>query len=124
VFADTLSLQALAYNILKGHLFTAFKSLGDAKGFIYYSLDKNNIPGCIMGDSIAFEKVKSLNAVAPLPGQFRLVHDGETVNISSGDEYQFSFDNIQDKGAYRIEVHIKLKGKYVPWIYSNPIYIY
>ena len=124
VFADTLSVRALADNILKGHLFTAFKSIGDAKGFIYYSIDKNNIPGCIMGDSIVFDKVRSLNAVAPLPGQFRLVHNGETVNISSGDGYQYSSDNIQDKGAYRIEVHIKLKGKYVPWIYSNPIYIY
>ena len=124
VFADTLSVPALADHLKKGHLFTAFKSLGDAKGFMYYCINQNDVPGCITGDSITMEQTKSLNAVSPLPGQFRLIHDGITVNISPVDDYQYSWGELLEKGAYRMEVHIRLKGKYLPWIYSNPIYIY
>ena len=124
VLADSLSVVSLAHHMKEGHLFTAFKSLGDAKGFIYYALNgKDSITG-ILGDSIKTDQVKTLNAVSPLPGQFRLIHDGKTVNISSTDSYQYEWPEPIGKGAYRIEMHIKLKGKYIPWIYSNPIYIY
>jgi hypothetical protein len=107
-----------------GHLYAAFKSLGDAKGFIYYCMNQDDSIGGILGDSIKMDQVKTLNAVSPLPGQFRLIHDGKTINVSSGDNYQYTWSEPIKMGAYRIEMHIKLKGKYVPWIYSNPIYIY
>jgi len=124
VLADTLSVPALVENLKKGHLYTAFKSLGDAKGFQYYSLSlKDSING-IMGDSIKNDQVKSLNAVSPLPGQFRLIHDGKTVHVSAGETYQYAWTEPLEKGAYRIEMHIQLNGKLVPWLYSNPIYIY
>ncbi|MGC3943289.1 MAG: hypothetical protein QM762_01915 [Chryseolinea sp.] len=40
VFADTLSVPSISNHLKKGNLFVAFKSLGDAKGFMFYS--KNN----------------------------------------------------------------------------------
>jgi hypothetical protein len=124
VLADTLSAQSIAEHIKKGHLYTAFKSLGDAKGFMYYCSDQDDGIAGILGDSIKLDQVKSLNAVSPLPGQFRLIHNGKTVNISYEDNYQYKWEALIEKGAYRIEMHINLNGKYVPWIYSNPIYIY
>ena len=36
VLADTLSVTSLTEHLKKGHLYTAFKSLGDASGFMYY----------------------------------------------------------------------------------------
>jgi len=124
LLADTLSVQSLADNLKKGHLYTAFKSLGDAKGFMYYCINQDDSISSILGDSIKMDQVKSLNAVSPLPGQFRLIHDGKTINVSSDDNYQYKWEELIEKGAYRIEMHIKLNGKYVPWLYSNPIYIY
>jgi hypothetical protein len=124
VLADTLSVRSLATHLKKGHLYTAFKSLGDASGFMYYATNQNDSICGILGDSITLEQVKSLNAVSPLPGQFSLVHDGKTINISSGSLYQYSWSDLIERGAYRIEVHLQLNGMYVPWIYSNPIYIY
>ena len=124
VLADTLSVTSLAQNIKKGHLYTAFKSLGDAKGFLYYALNKKDSITAILGDSIQIEQVKSLQAESPLPGQFRLIRDGKTVNVSSDDKYKFVWSELLQKGAYRIELHLKLQGKYLPWLYSNPIYIY
>ncbi len=124
VLADTLSVPSLAENLKKGHLYTAFKSLGDAKGFLYYSKNKTDSINAILGDSIKLDQVTTLNAVSPLPGQFRLIHDGKTVNISDSENYRYTWSEPIEKGAYRIEIHIKLNGKLIPWLYSNPIYIY
>ncbi|MCJ7449182.1 MAG: PHP domain-containing protein [Bacteroidales bacterium] len=124
VFADTLSVPSLAYHLKKGHLFTAFKSLGDATGFILYSQNSGDSISGITGDSVNIEQVKTLRAISPLPGQFRLILDGKTIDISPDENYEYSWSGLKEKGAYRIEIHIKLKRKLIPWIYSNPIYIF
>ncbi len=124
VLADTLSVSSITDNLKKGHIFTAFKSLGDAKGFMYYSKNQNDSINGILGDSVKIDQVKTLNAISPFPGQFRLIHNGKTVNVSSSEEYQYSWSEPIQRGAYRIEIHIQLNGKLVPWLYSNPIYIY
>lgn len=122
--SDTLTIASIADNIRKGHLYTAFKSLGDATGFLYYSTDLKNQLNAIMGDSIKASQVNTLKAVSPLPGEFRLIHDGKIVNISPDTNYEYSWSGPIIKGAYRMEVHLKFHGKNIPWIYSNPIYIY
>jgi len=124
VLADSLSVQSLAENIKNGHLYTAFKSLGDAKGFQYYARNRNDSISGILGDSVKINQVKSFHAISPLPGQFRLIHDGRTVDVTSGESYEYSWTEPLEKGAYRLEMHIKLNGELVPWLYSNPIYIY
>jgi hypothetical protein len=124
VYADSLSVASLFDHIKKGHLYTAFRSLGDAGGFMFSFTDQNSRICGIMGDSVALERVKTLSAVSPLPGQFRLLHDGKTVNISSYDKYEYKWEELIEKGAYRVEVHIKIRNRDLPWIYSNPIYVY
>jgi hypothetical protein len=124
VYANSLSVSSLSENIKKGHLFTAFKSLGDAGGFMFYGTGQNDSICCMMGDSVGFEKIKTISAVSPLPGQFRLLHNGNIVNKSSYDSYSYNWGDMIEKGAYRIEVHIRIRGVDLPWIYSNPIYIY
>lgn len=124
VFAEELSTQSLGDNIKKGHLYTTFKNLGDAKGFNFFSKNDYGKTNAIPGDSIRIDNINSLNAFAPLPGQFRLIYNGEKVGSSEVDSYSYSWSEHLKKGAYRIEVHIPLNGKYVPWIYSNPIYVF
>jgi hypothetical protein len=124
VLADTLTIVSLSDHIKKGHLYTAFKSLGDAGGFMFYCTGQQDENLGIMGDSVSFDKVKSLEAVSPLPGSFRLIHNGQVVKSTSYDDYQFRWEDMIEKGAYRIEVHIKIRNRDLPWIYSNPVYIY
>jgi hypothetical protein len=124
VLADTLSMASLAENIKRGHLYTAFMSLGDAGGFIFVCTDQNNRISSIMGDSIELGNVKSFTAFSPLPGQFRLIHNGKIVSMSSYDTYEYNYGDMIETGAYRLEVHIKIRNKDLPWIYSNPIYVY
>jgi len=124
VFADTLSTASIAEHMKKGHLYTAFKTLGDAKGFNFYTQNPDGGINGIMGDSVQIKNAKSLHAVTPLPGQYRLIHNGKTVKISDIDGYEFNWTEPVEKGAYRIEVHVSINGEYVPWIYSNPVYFY
>ena len=99
VFADTLSVSSLATHLKKGHLYTAFKSLGDAKGFFSYAAGKNDSIVGMMGDSVSIDQVKSLRAVSPLPGQFRLIHDGTLVNESSTEDYKYTWPGTIQKGG-------------------------
>jgi hypothetical protein len=122
LFADTLNISSIRNHLLKGHLFTAFQSMGDAKGFMFHATDREGSVDCIMGDSIRLEKIKTLNAVSPYPGRFILKLNGKVVNTSEG--YEYSFGDLPGKGAYRIEVHLRQGKKDIPWIYSNPIYVF
>lgn len=124
LFADTLTVSSLADHLLKGHLFMAFKTLGDAKGFNFYGINKSNRIQGIMGDSLSLTNTMALHAVSPLPGQFRLIHNGKPVKTSQTDGYEFRFEEPLSTGVWRMEVHLNIRGKYLPWIYSNPVYLY
>jgi hypothetical protein len=87
-------------------------------------VDQNNNKCGMMGDSISLDKIRAFNAVSPLPGKFRLIHDGKVADSSSYNSYEYKWEDMIEKGAYRLEVHIKIGDKDLPWIYSNPIYIY
>jgi hypothetical protein len=124
VLADTLSLSSLVRHMKKGNLFIAFKSLGDAKGFIYCSKDGGGNVSGILGDSVRIDEAKSFLAVSPLPGKFTLIRDGKVLDTSAESEYEYHWSGPVEAGVYRIEVRLRLNGDDVPWIYSNPIYVY
>ena len=122
VFSDSLTVTSLSKHLIKGNHFTAFTDLGDARGFCYYAKDVDGAVIGIMGDSLKISHTASLHAVSPFPGQFRLMHNGRLVHNSSEDDYAFEWKKPVQKGAYRLEVHLKIRGKYIPWVYTNPIY--
>jgi hypothetical protein len=124
VFADKFTVASLSGHIKKGHLYTAFMSLADAGGFMFNCTGQDDRICGIIGDSVEFDNIKSFYAGSPLPGQFRLIHNGKIVNSSSFDNYEYQFAEMIEKGAYRIEVRIKIGNEELPWIYSNPIYVY
>ena len=122
VFSDSLTLHSLSKHLIKGNHFTAFTDLGDARGFCYFAKNANNSVIGILGDSLKIGNTASLHAVSPLPGQFRLIHNGRLVYTHPQDDYAFEWKGPVRKGAYRLEMHVKIRGKYVPWVYTNPIY--
>ena len=122
VFSDSLTIASISKHLKKGNHFTAFTGLGDARGFCYYAKDANDSVIGIMGDSLKISNTTSLHAVSPFPGQFRLIHNGRSVYTGTEDGYEFEWSEPVQKGAYRIEVHLKIRGKYIPWVYTNPVY--
>ncbi len=124
VFADTLSIPSLSTRIRQGNLFVGFNGLGDARGFMFCSKDVNGKVNAILGDSIPSGDVASLQAVSPLPGKFRLIRNGSLVETSDVPGYEYQWTGPAVPGAYRIEVHIELAGKDIPWVYTNSIYVH
>lgn len=122
VFCDNFSNVNIKDNLEAGHVFIAFENLADAKGFQYFSVDDQNEVNAIMGDSISVRSVHKLKAISPFPVQFKLVKDGEVID-KIDDVYSYEFDSKNKKGNYRIEARLKFGEEYIPWIYTNPIYI-
>jgi len=123
VLADTLSVPSIAKSLKKGNLFIAFKSLGDAKGFMFCSKNTDNKVSAILGDSVKLDQVKSLQAASPLPGQFTMIKDGKVIKVSAEDQYTFNFTEPISKGVYRVEMRVRIGEKLIPWVYTNAIRI-
>jgi len=124
LFADTLTVGNISHHLIQGHHFTAFRSLADATGFCYYFEGADGKLGGMMGDSVKVADLKSLRAVSPYPGRFTLLKDGKLVDVTTIEQYQYRFDKALQKGAYRLEVEVKPGDEWLPWIYTNPIYLY
>ena len=124
LFADTLTVPNISAHLLKGHHFTAFKFLADATGFCYYGEGKDGKMRGMMGDSIQVSDIAKLSAISPYPGRFTLIKDGKTLETTTDENYQYSFGKSLTKGTYRLEVEVKPGDEWLPWIYTNPIYLY
>ncbi len=124
LLTDTLSVPSIVDGFNKGHLYTAFKSLGDAKGFMYHARFSDGGIAAIMGDSIQMHEISQLQANAPLPGEFRIIHNGNEVERSEPGVYEYTYQGPFQQGVWRMEVHVNATGKTTPWVYSNPIYLY
>jgi hypothetical protein len=123
ILADSLDKYSLVKHLLKGHLYIAFQSLADAKGFMFFATNKSGDVKAIMGDSVLVDEIQALKAVSPLPGQFRLIRNGDIIDTVSN-VYEYVYNKQLSNGVYRLEVAIPINAEWAPWIYSNPIYIY
>ncbi|KAA3612565.1 MAG: hypothetical protein DWQ05_18095 [Calditrichaeota bacterium] len=122
VLADSLEKRNIAKHLLQGHIFISFASLADAEGFLFYAENESGDLIGIMGDALKLQDVKNFAAESPLPGRFRLLRNGKIID-EKYDSYSYRSANILEKGVYRFEVAINFDSKWVPWIYSNPIYV-
>ena len=123
VLCDSLSNKNIKDNLVAGHAFIAFESLANAKGFQYFSTNTKQDVNAIMGDSISVGSVKKLKAVSPFPVLFKLIKNGEVIDRSDS-SYSYEYNEEITPGDYRIEAYINFNGKQIPWIYTNPIYVY
>ncbi|MCC5936314.1 MAG: hypothetical protein JJU34_03430 [Lunatimonas sp.] len=122
VFAQELSSRAIKEGLEAGNAFVSFESLLEATGFQYVAVGKDLGIAGIMGDSIPLGQVSQLRAVSPYPVHFQLVKNGELID-SSESSYQYE-QSISEPGNYRIVCRITLNGNSVPWVYTNPLYVY
>ncbi len=122
VFCDSFSIENIKEHIKMGHAYISFESLAPGAGFQYFALDQKENVLAIMGDSIQSREVKKLMAVSPFPAVFQLFKDGNMIEESaSGYDYKY---NLKSSGNYRVVARVELDGEWIPWVYTNPIYIY
>ncbi|EON75379.1 hypothetical protein ADIS_4083 [Lunatimonas lonarensis] len=122
IFTDELSSRSIKEGLEKGRAFVSFENLLEAKGFQFFGLAKDGTLSGIMGDSISVADVAQIRAISPYPVDFELIKNGKLIDIA---EKSYTFDyQITEHGNYRIVCRIRLNGKSVPWLYTNPIYLY
>lgn len=123
VFCDTFSNVDIKENIIKGRLFVSFESLAPAEGFQFFATGNQQQCTAIMGDSVVVADVSMLHALSPFPVKFQLLRDGKLVAEAS-DAYEFGYNILGHKGNYRLVARLFLNDRWLPWVYSNPVYVY
>jgi len=111
--------------IRRGNFYLGLDGVADARGFFFgaSSAGKRGI----MGDLIPFSREASLRILVPNPAPIRvvLIRDGEVVKTFSSSRVSY---RPSLPGTYRVEVYLPEgcypKGKVLPWIISNPIYLW
>lgn len=123
IFGDTLSSRALKNELVKGHAYVAFESLAPARGFQFYAKNGSGALNAIMGDSVKKNNVTSMRAVSPFPVRFELFRSGQLID-SLDDAYIYEYPIKNQTGNYRIVARVRLRDQWLPWIYTNPIYVF
>lgn len=123
ILSDTLSSRALKNALVKGHAYISFENLAKARGFEFYSTDASQKLNAIMGDSVMATTVKRLQAVSPFPVTFELFKNGKLID-QQANAYVYAYRKPITPGNYRIVARVLLGDQWLPWVYTNPIYIY
>jgi len=123
VFCDKLTNTNIREHVVKGHLFVSFESLAPAKGFQYFAQNDRDSVTAILGDSVMLKYVDVLKGVSPFPVKFELFKDGKSIE-ESREAYEFKSNSIDEQGNYRLVARLRFGKEWIPWIYTNPIYVY
>jgi hypothetical protein len=107
-------LQAIGH----GHGWVGYDMAHPSRGFRFSGKGVNQ---GIMGDEVKLGVGATLQALAPVRTQIRLVHHGDVVAAADNDQ-ALTYTPLEP-GAYRVECTITYGGKQRGWIYSNPIYL-
>ena len=118
VLAAELSEAAILDALEQARAFVAFDAIADARGFVFQAEDGDAI--AILGEYMPFSSSTNLRGLSPYPVQFEVFRHGEPVYSYEGREFAWSPPR---PGAYRVEARLNIRGRWVPWVYTNPIYL-
>lgn len=118
VLASELSEKAVLDALENARVYVGFDAIADARGFSFMARSGDTL--VVMGDYLPFGPDVLLRAASPLPVQFRVFRHGEPVHQVEGRSFEWRPDA---PGAYRVEAWVDIRGRWTPWIYTNPIYL-
>ena len=111
-------IASLLSALKRGRAYMAGEYYQDASGFSFSITD--NGQEATMGDEYILCGPAQLNVRTPVIGRIRIIKDSLLFHeeITRNAECR-----IIHPGLYRVEVHMKVMGKYLPWIFSNPVHV-
>lgn len=101
-----------------GRAYVAFDWIADPRGFDFACTA--NGARHEMGSRVPFTAGLRLTGQSPLPVSWKLIRNGKTLSESTGKALDFA---VTESGNYRIEAWLRVAGRNLPWVLSNPIYI-
>ncbi len=118
ILVHELSEQSILDALREGRVFVGFEMLADTKGFVFFAEDGNT--KAISGEKIPLTSTLSLKMASPYPCKFIIYRHGIIVQENEGRDFSWT---PTEAGKYRVEAQLKLNGKWVTWVYMNPIEI-
>jgi hypothetical protein len=116
VLAPALEEAAVIGALRAGRVFVAFDMIADSSGFRWLARDGARLT--VMGEAGKLTPATRLEAHAPIPCRFTLVHDGRTLGRQEGRRAEWA---PTAAGKYRVEAELRVGDEWVPWVYANPI---
>ena len=111
-------IASLLSALKKGRVYVAAEYFRKSKGFSFILTD-NDRSAC-MGDDFMLENEACLTATLPTTAKIRMIKDGTVIREEIGQDLT---GRVSEPGVYRVEAYLRVLGKYLPWIFSNPIYV-
>lgn len=102
----------------RGRAYVAGEYFQKAKGFSFV-LTKNG-KHATMGDDFMLDGEACLTTMLPVTAKVRIIKDGSPFREEITHNLACPIDR---EGVYRVEAYLKILGRYIPWIFSNPIYV-
>lgn len=116
VLAQELTEPAVLDALRQGRVFVGFDMIADSSGFRWFA--RVGATTIVMGESTTFSSDTHLHALSPLPCRFTIVKDGKSVHQAEGRALDWT---PPGPGKYRVELELKVRGEWTPWVYANPI---
>jgi hypothetical protein len=115
---NTSDIGLLLSALRQGRAYVAGEYFRESKGFSFVLTD--NSRSATLGDDFILENEACLTTALPATAKIRIVKDGTVIREEIGQDLTCS---ISEPGVYRVEAYLRVLGKYLPWIFSNPIYV-
>lgn len=112
--SETALLEALGAR----RAFVAFDMIVDARGFTYLADDGRR--KAVIGETVFLTPELVLLAESPIPCHFVLVRNGERETEQTGRTFTHP---VSTPGVYRLEAELKIRDAWIPWVYTNPIFV-
>ncbi len=116
VLARELTEAAILDSLREGRAFIGFDMVADSAGFRWMA--KSATERAFFGEKLHWTPDTRLQAMSPLPCRFTMVKDGSPVWQESGRALNWT---PPGPGKYRVEAELNVLGKWLPWVYANPI---
>ncbi|OGR93414.1 MAG: hypothetical protein A2992_03615 [Elusimicrobia bacterium RIFCSPLOWO2_01_FULL_59_12] len=117
---DLANDRAAVLNALRlGQSYVSLDLWNPPRGFQFEALDGSQ--RVTMGGRLARKGPALVEAKLPAPGRIRLIRNGRVIR----EEYSHSHleRDVELPGVYRLEVDQRVRGRWRPWIFSNPIWV-
>jgi len=118
LLAAALEKRALLDALKAGHAYLSFGLLADATGFQFFAR-RDGLVG-IMGDEMPYSPGLVLTVQTPQSTVIQLFRNGQVVEEAASTRLDHL---VKEKGTYRVEAFLEIRGDRYPWIFSNPIYV-
>lgn len=118
ILAKELNEAEVLRALADGHAYVAFDLLSDATGFGFWAED-GAFRG-IQGEEVRMTPGLRLMIESPVAGLIELIRNGTVIQTAATPRLTVP---VQETGVYRVQVSLKIGGRWQPWIFSNPIYV-